>query len=205
MKRKNFLFFIILLLIFIYINTPANAQEIIPSLTVTKKATPSVFVKYDLAYPGILPDHPLYKLKVLRDKVSASLISDPRKKIDFYLLQADKGILATAMLIDQNKIELAESSVLKAEHNFTVVSNVFQSYYDREQADFSKSNTKDLVKKLKNASEKHQEVLNSLIKRVPKDRQKTFTTVLDFSKRNINSIEKKIEDYKLGKNNKKIY
>ena len=31
--------------------------------------TPSI-VQYDLAFPGMLPDHSLYKLKVLRDKLN---------------------------------------------------------------------------------------------------------------------------------------
>ena len=31
-------------------------------------STTSASVKYDLPYPGMLPDHKLYKLKVLRDK-----------------------------------------------------------------------------------------------------------------------------------------
>src|SRR3990167_8950559 len=95
-----------------------------PEITLAQTQEPineSVIIDYDLAFPGILPDHPLYKLKILRDKISAGLISDPLKKINFYLLQTDKGILATAMLVDKNKTDLASETALKAEHNYTLL------------------------------------------------------------------------------------
>lgn len=196
MKKGNFLFLIVLV-IFFCTYTSANAQKITPSLTATKESTPSVYIKYDLAFPGILPDHPLYKLKVLRDKISLSLISDPLKKIDFYVLQADKGILATAMLVGQNKIELAKSTALKAEHNFTLLSSTYKSYYYKQEGDIP--NKENLLKKLRTASLKHQEVLNSLLKKVPKDNQKTFLQVIDFSKRNISKIENIKKEYEADK------
>src|SRR3989344_6947435 len=87
----------------------------------SQNATESAKIEYYLAYPGILPDHPLYKLKVLRDKITPLLIQDPLKKADFYLLQSDKGILATAMLVDKNKIDLAQDTAFKAEHNMTLL------------------------------------------------------------------------------------
>lgn len=155
------------------------AQETIPTPTPVQNT--SVFVEYDLAFPGMLPDNPLYKLKVLRDKIIASSIFNPLKKIDFYVLQTDKGILATAMLIDKNKIDLAGSTALKAENNFTLIST--QLYM------LPKKPNKDFFKRLKTAGLKHQEVLNSIIKRVPKDKQKTFENVIDFSKRNLQTIE----------------
>src|SRR3989344_2381375 len=138
-------------------------------------------VEYDLAYPGILPDHFLYKLKVLRDKLTVILINDPRKKADYYLLQADKGILATAMLIDQNKIDLAQETVLKAEHNFTLLTYELKKIPKKPDAKY--------FQKLKTASLKHQEVLNSLLKRIPEDKQKVFNQVLEFSKRNLTTVE----------------
>lgn len=139
-------------------------------------------INYDLAYPGILPDNPLYKLKVLRDKITILLINDPLKKIDFYLLQTDKGILATAMLVDKNKISLAEETALKAEHNYTLLIDEFRKIHDRPDASF--------FQKLKTASLKHQEVLESLIKRVPENKQKTFKTVIYFAKRNLDQVNR---------------
>ena len=145
-------------------------------------ATDSAMVKYDLAYPGILPDNPFYKLKVLRDKIMMVLVSDPYKRSEIFLLQTDKGILASAILVDENKIDLAGKTALKAENNMTLLANELYRFQQKPDASF--------FDKLKTASMKHQEVLNSLIKRIPENQQETFKTVLYFSKANLQTIEK---------------
>lgn len=171
--------FITVGLLLAYSQDLIRAQEMTPTPTPTQNTPP--YVKYDLAYPGMLPDSPLYKLKVLRDKIIAASIFNPLKKINFYVLQTDKGILATAMLIDKNKIDLAQETALKAENNFTLIST--QLYM------LPKKPNKDFFKRLETAGLKHQEVLESIIKRVPKDKQKIFENVIDFSKRNLQTIE----------------
>lgn len=169
------IFFLALLAYSIALPSSTYAQEM-------PTPTPSpMFVKYDLAYPGILPDNPLYKLKVLRDKISLGLISDPQKKLDFYLLQTDKGILATAILVDMKKVDLAKETALKAEHNFTLLADRLRSLDKKPDNAF--------FKKLETASLKHQEVLNSLVKRVDPADAKIFQTVIEFSKRNWHTIE----------------
>jgi hypothetical protein len=55
-------------------------------------------VDYTLPYPGLLPDHPLYILHVLRDAVQELMVSNPVKKAEFYQLQADKDISASQVL-----------------------------------------------------------------------------------------------------------
>lgn len=153
-----------------------------------KTATQPQFIKYDLAFPGMLPDHPLYKLKVLRDKISAALISDPRKKIEFRLKQTDKGILASAMLAEKGKIDLATQTALKAEHNFTILSQEVDNH--QEVLDDA------LLELLEVAALKHQEVLLSLAQRVPEDKRKTFLTVADFSKTNMQFIKQSVKTYR---------
>lgn len=138
--------------------------------------------EYDLPFPGILPDNPFYKLKVLRDKLSVFFISDPLKRTDYYLLQADKGILATAMLIDKNKVKLAEETALKAENNVTLLTFELKRVSERP--------SNELFAKLETASKKHREVLATLINRVPSESKKVFTTVINFSKTNSQTIEK---------------
>lgn len=137
---------------------------------------------YQLAYPGMLPDHPFYKLKVVRDKLLFALISDPKKKIEFFLLQTDKGIAATEELVKKKEIELAKQTALKAENNYTLIT------YE------AKSNKKVLTKKdhesLQQAALKHQEVLKSIIDSVDKQDKKLFETVLYFSEHNAKELEK---------------
>jgi hypothetical protein len=183
MKEKILILFFSLLLIAgaknVYAQQPINDPTPTPS---------PIYIKYDLAYPGILPDNPFYKLKVLRDKISLALITDPLKKMDYLLLQADKGILATAMLVDKNQISLAETTALKAENNYTLIAN--------ELNYLSKKPKNELFTKLETASKKHQEVLTDLLKRIPKNKQKTFLQVIDFSKRNLETIRL----YRIGTN-----
>lgn len=165
----------ITLLMFLYTQS-AGAQD--DQLTPQPTPTP---IRYDLAFPGILPDHPLYKLKVLRDKISLRFIDSSQQKVTFYLLQADKGILATAMLVDKGNYPLAAATLLKAEHNMTML--VGELYrFDRPPAT-------ELLEKLKTASLKHLEVISVLALRVPKEEKKSFAAVADFSVRNRISIE----------------
>src|SRR3989344_1770388 len=75
-------------------------------------------VDYDLPYPGLLPDHPLYFLKMMRDSAIGFLISDPLKKAEFDLLQADKRLNSGLYLLHNDKdknAELAQSTISKGE------------------------------------------------------------------------------------------
>ncbi len=143
-------------------------------------AAPS-YVKYDLAFPGILPDSPFYPLKVLRDRLVVQALSDPLKKIEFYLRQTDKGILAAAMLLDKQKITLAQETALKAEHNMTLLT--YELYRLTGKLDDA------FVATLKIAAAKHQEVLGVLMGRVGEADRQVFVQVIEFSKRNVQTIE----------------
>ena len=73
---------------------PVLAATTVTSKTVTQQTatqagnvqmTTETTVKYELPYPGILPDNPLYFLKQIRDWIMERLITDPLKKIEFYM------------------------------------------------------------------------------------------------------------------------
>lgn len=172
--RKIFFFFLLLFFVLLLPQT-ASAQMV-------ENASESASINYDLAFPGILPDSPFYKIKVLRDKITEILITDPMKKIEFYLLQADKGISATAMLVDKHKVKLAQETALKAENNYTKITYEIKKLQTKPDDKF--------LNKLETASLKHQEVLSSLIGRVSADQKGIFETVLDFSKRNLEQVKK---------------
>lgn len=69
-------------------------------------------VPYDLAYHGMLTDHPLYFLKSLRDTLMDFLITDQSKKIEFAILKADKFTSMSSVYIQQEEWENV-SDVLK--------------------------------------------------------------------------------------------
>lgn len=179
--RKSF--FVSIILTSVLFLTSVNkilAQDISPEPT----PMPTI-VQYDLAFPGILPDNFLYKLKVLRDKIQLVVTTDPKKRIHLLLQIADKGILASAMLVDKKEWNLAKETVLKAENNMTLLTpEIFRLDDPIDQK---------LLKKLQTASQKHQEVLAKLRERAPGDTQTVFSQVIEFSKRNQSEIEKFIE------------
>lgn len=87
MKKIMGILWLGLLLLSSTLRSPAVAV----SAAVSLKATPAR-VEYTLPFPGILPTHPLYVFKNLRDRIIEFLIIDPINKAEFYVLQADKKL-----------------------------------------------------------------------------------------------------------------
>ena len=182
MTRLMLKLFIVLIFFSLLINfMPAiYAQE--NGTSAAKVAAKPESTQYMLVYPGMLPDSPLYKLKVLRDKITTFLISDPIKKIDFYLLRADKGLLASSMLLDKNEVALAKETALKAENNITELARLLASLPQKPE--------NSLFEKLFLASQTHQSLLNKMISKTKGDDKKTFQDVLYFSKSNLATLQK---------------
>lgn len=115
-------------------------------------------VDYQLPYPGMLPDNPLYFLKQIRDWILDKLIMDPVKKAEFYVLQADKRLVMGTMLNASGKAPLGEQVISKAEK---YMNNAVQSLL------VLKSQGKDvpayIVDHLSKALAKHTEVLTGEI------------------------------------------
>lgn len=111
MKKNIFslLFLVLLSLFFPLVNHEpvqihAVAQSLpTPTVSLMQPVVASVVVEYVLPYPGILPTHPLYFLKMMRDQIVEALISDPVKRADFYITQADKKLSMALALSDAKK------------------------------------------------------------------------------------------------------
>ena len=141
-----------------YVSPPPEATsspQVVPS--------PTPKVTYYLPYPGILPDNPVYKVKMLRDQIWLLLTSDPVKKAELLLLFADKRIGAGEVLIKGNKVSLGISTLIKGE-----------KYFERAIAEVDKAEKKgmkvgDISVKLQTAPLKYEEVLTSLKETVSPD------------------------------------
>ena len=72
-------------------------------------------VEYYLPYPGILPDSPLYKIKMVRDRIKIWMTFDESEKARVELAMADKRINAALALAEGNKPALAVTTATKAE------------------------------------------------------------------------------------------
>jgi len=78
------LYFLVTSVSFAQNNSSSSANSIV-SLDTRKQS-----IDYTLPYPGLLPDNPLYPLKMIRDRIILFLINDSAKRTEYYLLQADK-------------------------------------------------------------------------------------------------------------------
>src|SRR4030066_1089247 len=92
------------------VNPTSVNEEASPAAMVQKEET-----DYFLAYPGILPDHFLYSVKMVRDRIWLWLTVEPLKKSELMLLFADRRLGAGRVLIEGNKIDLGVSTLGKAE------------------------------------------------------------------------------------------
>lgn len=130
--------------------------------------------EYILPYPGILPDHPLYFLKRLRDQILERLIVDPVRKIEFYMLQADKSVNTGLFLAAKESEALASESLTRG-----------QAYLDQavRAAAALKAQGKEvppyLVERFTNAGAKYEEVLMDLISRASQTQKAVLTSLVE--------------------------
>jgi hypothetical protein len=144
----------------------------------TSESSASAKVEYILPYPGALPDSPIYFLKALRDRLVSYLINDPLKKAEFNLLTSDKRANAALYLADHKKYELSITSFSKSTNYF--IEGVAKL---KEAIDLEKDG-KDVLERMKLAVVKHQEVLQSIGERSPKE----FTSVIEYETKRLIGI-----------------
>src|SRR5882762_5216642 len=118
MKKNIVITFMTLFSLFTLFTLPSFAQDNPTGIDAALLSPSPTPVEYQLPYPGLLPDNFLYKLKTFRDKLVEFLISDPLKKTEFEILQADKRYNAGLYLYraDPKKEEMIMSTLSKADN-----------------------------------------------------------------------------------------
>lgn len=150
--KKLFILTLIILSSFVFITTKAFAKE------EATQAAEIIQVEYELPYPGILPDNPLYYLKAIRDNLLKFFITDPLRKTEFDLLQSDKRLGAAKMLLAKGKNELSITTLSKSGNYFDDA--ISQIQIARKQG----KDIKPLLDNLLNSSKKHQQVISEMEK-----------------------------------------
>lgn len=187
----------LLMLLVFATSRPANA--VITSSKVTSKpsvaVTPAPVVKeagvvekkqeYLLPFPGILPDHPLYFLKQVRDGIMDRLIVDPLRKAEFHVLQADKRLNMGKVLVEQKKEKLAEEVISKGEKYLERAISGLMAYKS-----LGRPVPASLIDKITRSLEKHVEVLTDLTAKNSGTVQSGLTGSLDFVKKLQGEVEK---------------
>lgn len=155
------------LFLFFIITVPSFYLISSQSITITEKK-----VVYELPYPGMLPDNPLYVLKDTRDKIIDFTTRDNLKKAEFYLLLSDKHINAAALLVKKGKNALAVETLYKGEEYSTKIPKLIAKA--KKQGE---SPTAQFIEKLKLSNNKHREVIEQLLKTIPQGDQKKIEEV----------------------------
>lgn len=167
--RKAFLF--MLLIIFLTV----SFFSIFSFSTQLAKATEKI--AYELPYPGILPDHPLYIIKIARDRVIEYTTRDPVKKARLYLLLSDKRVAMAQSLVQKGKIKPAISTLSKGEKYFLKISNLVKTA--KKQGSAAPG---DFILQLKLSNRKHREVIDNLLRELPQGELDSLSQILDLNK-----------------------
>ena len=123
-------------------------------------ATAAAKVNYELVYPGILPDNPLYFIKAGRDKLVSFLINDSLKRAEFNLLTSDKRIYSAKLLLDRGNEELAVTTASKSNNYMDgAVASVKQAKKMGREVD-------TVLHNLILSIEKHQEIVSAMEKKI---------------------------------------
>jgi hypothetical protein len=157
---KLFTTALFVLTFFVVVNNTANAQTI--TLSATESATPateSASIHYDFPYPGILPNHPLYMIKVARDHFVGFLINDPIKKAEFNLLQSDKKMFAAQLLFGDDSDQLGVDTLSKSNNYMHhAISDAIKAQGVKPTA------SQDVIGKIALSITKHEEAIKILLK-----------------------------------------
>lgn len=130
-------------------------------------------VVYDLPYPGILPDHPLYLLKATRDKLLDVFTRDNIKKAELYLLLSDKRAAMSTDLVKKGKDKLALTTMSKAEKYFLKIPTLLAA--SKKQG---VNPQPELIDKLKLSNAKHKEIIEDLIKDLPQGQTEVINEIM---------------------------
>ena len=186
MKKVIFLISVFLftfwVLVFSVIKTVAGEDPPVATESIQKQE-----INYFLPYPGILPDHFLYPVKMVRDRIQLWLTTNPLKKAELMLLFADKRLGAGKALIEGNKIDLGISTLTKGEKYLQRA--VFQETLARE-----KEETRVLLEKLSLAALKHEEVLSGLQEKVSDEANETLKTILNLTRQCQAQIQQSLKE-----------
>lgn len=158
--KSLYAFLFIIVLVFCFTQN-VFAQNIQNALGVPNATSEAKFinVSYELPYPGILPDNPLYFLKALRDNAINFFITDSVKKAEYDLLMADKRLASSVSLLNNGNYQLAITTLSKSGNYFD------QAIQLAAQAKSQGLDAKNILNKLWTGSQKHQQVIYQMSQR----------------------------------------
>lgn len=171
---------LIIILFFLFVPVTVYLLEHSPTVTAAQEK-----IVYNFPYPGILPDHPLYFLKAIRDRVTDWLTRDYFKKAELYLLYSDKRVAMAQFLAQKGKSALAITTFSKGEKYFWKIPKVLN-----EAKRQGSSPPSGFVEKLKLANSKHKEAAESLLKELPQGASDALMEIIRLNEEIKKELEK---------------
>lgn len=155
---------------------------VLPGLMILRSQGPLVVgqdkVVYTLPYPGLLPDHPLYFAKVVRDRILEFTTRDTIKKAELYLLLSDKRLAMAMDLSVKGKDKLAVTTFSKAEKYFEKIQDLLIT--SKKQG---VSPSADFINRLKMSNIKHRQIGEMFLKELPQGQADTIESSLELNGR----------------------
>ena len=139
-------------------SSSSDNQEVVAQDDSTKTFLPD----YSFPYPGLLPDHPLYFIKMIRDRIQLWLTRDPVSRAKLLLEYADKRMAAALVLAEDGKSGLAVSTAMKASQYLERSALQVESLSDN-------SKVEELTRILAQALVKHKQVFRGIESRIPNE------------------------------------
>ncbi|MBI3428503.1 MAG: hypothetical protein HY050_00285 [Actinobacteria bacterium] len=188
--------FFILALLFLVVSSPGLSFAVTspkpqPTVTLTSEPVGKAGVpmekkpEYLLPFPGILPDHPLYFLKQIRDGILDRLIVDPLRKAEFHVLQADKRLAMGKLLVEQGKGALGETTISKGEKYLERAARGLLAFKST-----GRPVPASLIDLLTRSTQKHVEILIQLIAKTTGAEQAGIQGSLEFVQKLQGEVEK---------------
>lgn len=142
--------------------------------------------------PGITPDSPFYFFKVIVEKVKLFVIVDPAKKADLLAELINTKLAEAQAMLEEGKVEDAEKAL-----------ELYQEYMNEmtDVAGEAAEKGKDLgevIERVKEAHEKHVEVLTGLLEKVPDQAKDAIEHALEVSQHGQEVCVERLEKIEAG-------
>jgi len=119
-------------------------------------------VIYELPYPGITPENPLYIFKQIRDRVQEFLIRDNLSKAEYLLTSSDKRAHIALILTEKGKTRQAVEVLIDAEQKALSIPPLL-----RRSKEQGVAAGESFIYTLKLSNAKHKEIIGELVKLIP--------------------------------------
>lgn len=174
----GFLFFASLVLVVSVFRSAEARYVFTQSPSPSPESGRPISVEYLMPYPGSIgPDSFFWPVKALRDKVWLGLTFEPAKRAEIRLSNADKRIQMAKTLFEENKADLAVSTMTKGEKYLE------EAVAEEKKARAQKIANYEFMQRLTLATLKHRQLLEEMLAIAPEDAKPAVVKMADYPKK----------------------